>query len=136
MNEQRPIAQPSAVPTIKPAAPAARGQMESMALSDEPTTRPAISSAPQPPTASKIKLGNDVQHIDSKLSRVPVVTHTGACRVKTFIGKVSTQGMEYMDHTINIWLDQHPEIEVKHVVSTFGKLDGKVEHAIITSVWY
>ena len=44
--------------------------------------------------------------------------------------------MEYLDNAINLWLDGHPEVEVKFVTSTIGQVDGKNERAIVTSVWY
>jgi hypothetical protein len=125
MNEQRPTAPTTPAPSIKP--PAAIGSdTSSLVMSDAGTVQ----------SSSKIKMSSEVSHIGSKMNRQPNINHTGACRVKSFIGKVSGTGMEYMDNTINVWLDAHPEIEVKFVTSTFGQLDGKVERAIITSVWY
>src|SRR5947209_7401109 len=47
--------------------------------------------------------------------RKAITTGTGACRVKTFHGKLSDQGMQYLDDAINDWLDNHPEVEVKFV---------------------
>jgi hypothetical protein len=147
MNEQRPLGAAPPLPSIRPnginpTAPApapARPKIPGAPSDDELASMELIETPAAPgavPTASKIRKMADLQLHKDDLHRPTNVTHTGATRVKTFIGKVSQQGMDYLDHLINVWLDQHPEIEVKHVTSTFGKLDGKVEHAMIVSVWY
>src|SRR5690606_13050400 len=51
---------------------------------------------------------------------------TGAVRVRTFHGKLSEQGMDYMDNQINEWLDSNPDIEVKFVTSSVGQFEGKI----------
>lgn len=62
---------------------------------------------------------------------------TGAVRVRTFHGKLSEQGMDYMDNQINEWLDGNPDIEVKFVTSTVGQFEGKIrEPALVLNVWY
>jgi hypothetical protein len=129
----RPIGAAAPAPTIQP--PAAKPRIAGAPTEEELASMELIDT-PAAPGASKIRKMADLQLHKDDLHRPTNVTHTGATRVKTFIGKVSQQGMDYMDHLINVWLDKHPEIEVKFVTSTFGKLDGKVEHAIITSVWY
>ena len=41
-----------------------------------------------------------------------------------------------MDQTINEWLDEHPEYEVKLVTSTGGTVDGKLKEShLICQVW-
>jgi hypothetical protein len=62
---------------------------------------------------------------------------TGAVRVRSFHCRLSEQGLEYMDHAINDWLDHHPDIEIKFTTSTVGPFDGKIkEPALILNVWY
>jgi hypothetical protein len=61
----------------------------------------------------------------------------GAIRVRSFHGRLSEQGLEYMDHLINDWLDGHPEVEIKNVTSSVGMFDGKMkEPAVILNLWY
>ena len=72
-----------------------------------------------------------------KWKRTPHVTGTGICRVKTFHGRLSDQGMDYLDGTINEWLDAHPEVEVKMVTTNTNIFDGKMkELALIVNIWY
>src|SRR5438105_994174 len=49
-------------------------------------------------------------HKAREWKRKPTVTGTGAVRVKSFHGKLSDQGMLYIDEAINEWLDNHPEV--------------------------
>jgi hypothetical protein len=69
--------------------------------------------------------------------RQPNLTHTGSVRLRTFHGKLSQQGLEYLDNQVNEWLDAHPEVEVKNVTSTVGTFEGKMrEPALILNLWY
>jgi hypothetical protein len=69
--------------------------------------------------------------------RKPTVTGQGAVRLKSFHGKLSDQGMQYIDDAVNEWLDAHPEVEVKFVTSTVGQFEGKIrEPALILNLWY
>jgi hypothetical protein len=69
--------------------------------------------------------------------RKPTSSGTSAIRVKTFHGKCSDQGLEYLDDAINLFLDEHPDIEVKFVQSNIGMFDGKFkDFALIVNVWY
>ena len=69
--------------------------------------------------------------------RTPVCNGRGSCRVRTFHGRMSDEGMAYMDDKINEWLDAHPEIEVKFVTTAIGMYDGKIrEEALVVNVWY
>jgi hypothetical protein len=62
---------------------------------------------------------------------------TGSIRVRSFHGKLSEQGMDFMDNQINEWLDNHPEIEIKFVTSAIGTFEGKIrEPALVLNVWY
>lgn len=70
-------------------------------------------------------------------TRKPNMTGHGACRVRSFHGRLSDEGVAYMDEKINDWLDHHPEIEVKFVTSTVGTFEGKIrEPALVLNVWY
>lgn len=62
---------------------------------------------------------------------------TGICRMRSFHGRLSSQGLEYMDNQINEWLDSNPDVEVKFVTSTVGIFEGKMrEPALILNIWY
>jgi hypothetical protein len=92
--------------------------------------------APAAPN-SKIVFGPDIVHKKHDWKRTINCPGTGACRVKTFHGKLSDQGMEFMDDSINVWLDAHPDIEVKFVTSSVGMYEGKFKDlALILNVWY
>lgn len=61
----------------------------------------------------------------------------GACRVRSFHGRLSDQGLGFMDDQINEWLDSHPEVEVKFVTSSVGQYEGKIrEPALVLNLWY
>ncbi len=73
----------------------------------------------------------------TSFKRTPSVSSLGAIRVRSFHGRMSEPGLEYMDNMINDWLDQHPEIEIKHVTANVGLFEGKLkEIALIVNVWY
>lgn len=70
-------------------------------------------------------------------ARKPTINGTGACRIRSFHGRLSAQGLEYMDNQINEWLDHNPEVEVKFVTSVVGVFEGKMrEPAVILNLWY
>lgn len=87
---------------------------------------------------SKIKAFTGAAHAhDRQYKRQPVVTGSGAIRVRTFHGRLSEEGMAFMDDKINEWLDQHPEVEVKFVTTNIGTFEGKIrELALVVNVWY
>lgn len=94
------------------------------------------SAAPAAP-AKKIKAFGIQESQTHQYKREPKTTGTGSVRVRSFHGKLSEQGLEYIDNAINSWLDQHPEIEVKNVTSSIGMFDGKMkEPALILNIWY
>ena len=44
---------------------------------------------------------------------------------------------KYLDDAINLWLDTHPDIDVKLVTTTTGLFDGKFKDiALVVNVWY
>ena len=62
---------------------------------------------------------------------------TGATRLKSFHGKLSEEGLSYLDDAVNEWLDSHPEVEIKVVTSTIGTFEGKIRTpALVLNLWY
>jgi hypothetical protein len=94
-------------------------------------------SSDAPPT-SKIKaFGVAGMHQEHKYKRPTHATGHGACRVRSFHGRLSDEGMAYMDDKINEWLDKYPDIEVKIVTTSIGQYEGKIkEPALVVNVWY
>jgi hypothetical protein len=73
----------------------------------------------------------------STWKRATTVTGTGAIRVRTFHGRLSDEGLAYMDEKINQWLDEHDDIEVKLVTTSIGIYETKSKDpALIVNVWY
>ena len=89
------------------------------------------------PSKIKFASGGD-KHTYTKFKRETRCTGNGACRIRTFHGRLSDDGLAFMDDKINEWLDNHPEIEVKFVNSLVGPLEGKVtgEQGLIVVIWY
>ena len=100
---------------------------------------PAASQAGMISPASKIKFyaGGD-KHTYTKFKREPHSSIMGATRVRSFHGRLSDDGLAYTDDKINEWLDNHPEVEIKHVNCLVGPLEGKVtgEQGLIVVIWY
>jgi hypothetical protein len=100
-----------------------------------PAARAAV--ATEAPAPKKITFGAENTIRQHHWKRKPHLGGQGACRVKTFHGKLSDQGLEYLDDAINVFLDEHPDIEVKFVQSNVGMFDGKFkDFALIVNVWY
>ena len=98
---------------------------------------PRAAAAAEAPAPKKITFGAENMHRKHTWKRTPHLGGQGACRVRTFHGKLSDQGLEYLDDAINVFLDDHPEIEVKFVQSNVGMFDGKFkDFALIVNVWY
>ena len=135
----RPGGSPPPIPGQRPAPAHAAplpAEEEAIALEDADDDGDADLLAP-PTTPSKIKFGAEVGIKKHAWKRQPVQTGAGACRVRTFHGKLSDQGLEYVDEAINVWLDEHPEIDVKFVTTNVGMFDGKFKDiALIVNVWY
>jgi hypothetical protein len=104
-----------------------------------PAPAPGTAASVMGPYASKIKafsVAQDRAHM-TKFTRQTTVTGRGACRLRTFHGRLSDEGLAYLDDKVNEWLDTHPEIEVKFCTTTVGQYDGKIkEPALIVNVWY
>ena len=85
----------------------------------------------------KIKtFGKGTRHEDN-WSRTPNATGEGAIHVQTFFSKLTQDSVTYMDQSINEWLDEHPEYEVKFVNTSIGTMRGKQgpQEVIICQVW-
>jgi len=126
------------IPTMKPPSDA---DLEPISLVEEllPTAAPATQQLQHGPLPPKkiIAFGADAHRAQHQWKRQVTKTGTGACRVRSFHGKYSEQGLEYLDNAINEWLDGHPEVEVKFVTSTVMTFEGKVrEPALVLNVWY
>jgi hypothetical protein len=81
--------------------------------------------------------GNHTGQKAHQWKRQPVKTGQGAIRVRSFHGKLSDQGLGYLDDAVNNWLDEHPEVEVKFVTQSVGTFEGKIrEPALVLNLWY
>jgi hypothetical protein len=118
------------------AAAAAATDEEAIALEDAGDDGDGDLTA-APTTPSKIKFGAELGVKKHAWKRQLKPSGTGACRVRTFHGKLSDQGLEYIDEAINVWLDDHPDIDVKFVTTNVGMFDGKFKDmALVVNVWY
>ena len=89
------------------------------------------------PTQIKAFGGPDKQRKERMWSRDTVSSGAGACRTRIFHSRLSENAMEYMEDSINEWLDENPDIEIKFSNSTVGVVEGKKsESHIIVTVWY
>lgn len=146
MGELHPphVIQPGGVRPPQPQAPAppkitpiggagpkpAESSSDPISLIDEPKAGTA-------PAPSKIKLMGSVAQTHATYKRQSVCNNLGAIRVRSFHGRLSEEGLQYLDDKINEWLDGHPDIEVKTVTSTIGVFEGKIrEPALILNIWY
>ena len=139
----RPLGSPA--PTVQPPR-SPHGVMDPRPVPDHDPHRDAIEieeapAAETPQISSKIRhqvmgMGSGL-HKTQEYKRRTNCNGTGACRVRSFHGRLSDEGMAFMDDKINEWLDAHPDIEIKHVTTTVGMYDGKIkEQALVVNVWY
>ena len=135
----RPPAPPAghAAPKIAPVPvqPVKNEDLDPITLVDE---EPAQKGPADGSQASKIRAFSvPGMHKEAKFKRQTFVTGHGAVRVRSFHGRLSDEGMSFLDDKIHDWLDQHPEIEVKFVTTTIGQFEGKIrEPALVLNVWY
>ena len=96
---------------------------------------PQVTQGPSKIRQFATSIGN-VAHQEN-FKRKTNVTGQGAVRIRTFHGRLSDEGLIYMDSKINEWLDAHPDIEVKFVTTTVGLYEAKIkEQALIVNVWF
>ena len=109
-------------------------------LTEEIPATPTGHPTPAQIAANKPKIkafGADTVRREVQWKRQPKTSGQGACRVKSFHGKYSDQGIEHLDDVINEWLDNHAEVEVKFVTSTVNVFEGKIrEPALVLNLWY
>jgi hypothetical protein len=132
-----PLRQPTAAPA--PSTLPKVGAMPTQARHDEDLDPIGLVDELDTVTAEKtIKAFGITGAVKARdFKRKCVSTGTGACRMKTFHGKLSDQGMQYLDDAVNDWLDNHPEVEVKFVTSSVGVFEGKIrEPALVLNLWY
>jgi len=120
--------------TVMPNMGKPKDDLSSIALEDDHA--PTSPSGEQP--KSKIMaFGVRGMAQSHEYKRQSTVTGTGAVRVRTFHGRLSDEGLQFMDDKINEWLEAHPEIEVKFATTQVGMYEGKIKDlALIMSVWY
>lgn len=137
--------------------PSVRATLGALSQSSGPAHIPAPAKLPHPPSTDetssiglindaelgtsehKIKAigGGDLGLRKEQFKRKTAVTGQGACRCRSFHGRLSSQGLDYLDNQINEWLDSHPDVEVKFVTSTVGTFEGKIrEPALVLNLWY
>jgi hypothetical protein len=105
-------------------------------VEDHAATATAAHMGPPPPKKI-LAFGPADVHKKHDWKRIPHKSGTGAIRVRTFHGKYSEQGMEYLDNAINEWLDANPDIEIKFVTPTVSVFEGKIrEPALVLNIWY
>lgn len=101
---------------------------------------PVALLAPAAPVASISKIrftGGGDKHNYTKFKRALHADGTGVCRLRSFHGRLSDEGLAFMDDKINEWLDTHPEIEIKLVNTVIGPIEGKNgEQAMFVTLWY
>jgi hypothetical protein len=148
-NPARPAPQPApvqpafraSVTGVLPAKAPPASEVESIELEEADDSPPpaATGTAEAAPVKSKIHAFS-VLGATQKTHNWKRPTHNsghGACRMRSFHGRLSEQGLEYLDNAINEWLDGHPDVDVKFVTSTVGQFDGKIkEPALILNIWY
>lgn len=134
MTGPQPGGQPQSRPPIVPAAPRPAQHQD-----DELASIGLINDAEASAAEHKIRAisGNAATVRKDAYKRTPFKSGQGVCRVRSFHGRLSIQGLEYMDNQINEWLDAHPEVEVKLVTSQVGTFEGKIrEPALVLNLWY
>lgn len=128
--------QPGAAPkmTVVPNLGKPKDDLSSIALEDE-VAKPAAGG--EQPKSKIMAFGvRDVAHGQDYKRHAPV-TGRGAVHLRTFHGRLSDEGLQFMDDKINEWLEAHPEIEVKFATTTVGMYEGKIKDlALIVNIWY
>ncbi len=74
---------------------------------------------------------------ESTLKRPLNKTGKGATRLKVFHSKISDGAVDFMVKTINEWIDNNEDVEIKMAQSHIGIWEGKhPEPHLILTVWY
>lgn len=105
------------------------------------TPVPSASGSGVPPVGIESKIRSlssaKVETVESRWKRPLNKNGAGATHVRTFVGSLSQQGLEYLDRHINEWLDTHPDAEVKFATLQVGDMPTATgrEPALIAQVW-
>ncbi|MHC4589432.1 MAG: hypothetical protein ACYTAQ_08840, partial [Planctomycetota bacterium] len=126
IHHKQSFLRPAGAPEPPPAAPPGT----------EPGALPVAKGVGQVAATRKITaFGKEKRH-GEKWVRTPNITGQGAIHVRTFHAKITEDALAYLDQTINEWLDENPQYEVKFVSSTVGILSGKLkEPALLCQIW-
>ncbi len=139
-NAPRPvIPSPMQNNPLTPPGPPPQAQPPKPVVDDDEPIELVEGEDEAPMNTSRIKAFGvaEMAHRSGNWKRQTSVNSTGAVRVRTFHGRLSDQGLEYLDNAINEWMDNTPNIEIKFVTSTVGLYDGKIkEPALILNIWY
>jgi hypothetical protein len=147
MSEQK--LSPPPIPVAAPAAPSLRPPVSSGAMSKagvlplsqtKAVEHEQISLVGESESRhSKIQaygIAKDLAH-QSTWKRQTKVTGSGAIRVRTFHGRLSDEGLAFMDEKINQWIDERDDVEIKQVTTTIGIYESKSKDpALIVNIWY
>jgi len=132
---RQPVAPPPNRSAVVPAQAQAPAEKELEPLSLVEDRQSAAAAAPPPKKI--MAFGSDMAHKRHDWRRQLNHNGTGAMRVRSFHGKCSDQGLEFLDNSINEWLDANPDMEVKFVTTTVATFEGKIrEPALVVNVWY
>jgi len=82
--------------------------------------------------------GQVIEHDESRYNRPLNYTGRGALRCRTFHSKLTDASIAYMDHQINEWTEENPQIEIKFAASAIGMFEGKQreEPHLIVTIFY
>ncbi|MCC7293958.1 MAG: hypothetical protein IT449_18005 [Phycisphaerales bacterium] len=82
-------------------------------------------------------LGMATARTDRHYHRALDPSAAGATRCRTFHCKLNDSAIEFMNHSLNQWLDEHPDIAIKFATSTLGVFEGKSkEQNLILTVFF
>ncbi len=101
-------------------------ESEDIMISDiaSPAIKPfASSDLAAPPSATQHKFKRHLQH-----------NECGAIRCRIFHAKLNDGALQFVQDQINDWIDQNPEVDIKHLNTNVGVVEGKSSepHLIIT----
>ena len=101
---------------------------------EEAESPPASAAAPAPAPEPAPASTPAVIPASRRSSRPGVA---GATRLRIFHAKLSDGAVAHLDHQINDWLDQTPDVEIKFATTTVGVWEGKhAEPNLIMTLFY
>jgi hypothetical protein len=115
------------------AAPPVTDELASFPLEDvAPAPASAAGPAPAPEPAEPA-----TPPVVPAARRAPRPDAVGATRMRIFHSKLSDGAVGHLDHQINDWLDQNPDVEIKFANTTVGVWEGKhPEPNLILALFY